>query len=96
MTTPQTPGGIAATNKKIDQPYQCDHCDKSWPAGTKWAKILGHLGLHGLAKKYFNGNIKAAQERLQQNGWARGDSDTYGRIWHYVSVQEANGNENRR
>jgi hypothetical protein len=34
------------------------------------------LGLHGLADKYFGGDIKAAQKRLWQNGNARNEEGT--------------------
>jgi hypothetical protein len=42
---------------------------------------LGHLGLHGLADKYFDGDIKAAQTRLRRNGLARQDPAPWNGAW---------------
>ena len=41
--------------------------------GSSWYSYLGHLGLHGLADRYFGGDMKAAQKRLRENGLARQD-----------------------
>ncbi len=42
-------------------------------AGRVYHSYLGHLGLHGLADKYFDGDIEEAQKRLRENGRARSD-----------------------
>ena len=42
-------------------------------AGRSWHSYIGHLGLHGLADNYFNGDVTACQRRLRRNGIARQD-----------------------
>jgi hypothetical protein len=42
-------------------------------AGRRWHSYLGHLGLHGLADRYFKGDLQAAQQRLRENGLAHQD-----------------------
>jgi hypothetical protein len=64
-----TKGG-QAVSKKYAPPY-CPRCKKEFPWATPWHSYLGHLGLHGLADRYFNGDITAAQTRLRENGLAR-------------------------
>jgi hypothetical protein len=50
---------------------------------------LGHLGLHGLADKYFDGDIQTAQKRLRENGLARQDPMSYNNAWpKYTPVKE--------
>jgi len=66
----QSLGGKAVITK--DVPAACPHCQKPM-AGRTYHSFLGHLGLHGLANKYFNGDIEAAQKRLRENGRARQD-----------------------
>jgi hypothetical protein len=64
-------GGKAVAGKK--PPPECPRCGK--PTGDRgWHSYLGHLGLHGLADRYFGGDIQAAQEHLRHNGLARQDA----------------------
>lgn len=64
-------GGLSLLEKEA--PLSCPRpgCDKQFPFCTPWHSFLGHLGLHGLADRYFGGDIRAAQKRLRQNGQAR-------------------------
>ena len=69
---------------------KCPRCGKPFPFCTPWHSYLGHLGLHGLAEKYFDGDIEAAQKRLRQNGLARQDPMPYNGAWpKYKPVTEA-------
>jgi hypothetical protein len=70
--TPQSLGGQAVA-KKYAPPTPCPRCGRTYPFQTSWMVWLGHLSLHALADRYFNGDIKAAQKRLRQNGLARQD-----------------------
>jgi hypothetical protein len=63
-------GGKAVATKT--PPNRCPRCGRSMK-GRVWHSYLGHLGLHGLADKYFDGDLKAAQRRLRNNGLARQD-----------------------
>jgi len=63
-------GGRAAVNNPV--PAVCPYCHASMQ-GRSYHSYLGHLGLHGLANKYFKGNLQAAQKRLRENGRARSD-----------------------
>lgn len=57
--------------------------------GRSWHSYLGHLGLHGLAERYFDGDIQAAQTRLRQNGLARQDPFPANGAWpRYAPVQQ--------
>ena len=79
-------GGEAVKNKI--PPDICFRCGQSM-AGRKWHSYLGHLGLHGLADKYFDGDIKAAQKRLRHNGLARQDPVPWNGAWpDYVPVNQ--------
>jgi hypothetical protein len=49
--------------------------------GRVWYSYLGHLGLHGLANKYFEGDIAAAQKHLRENGLARQDPAPWNGAW---------------
>jgi hypothetical protein len=56
--------------------------------GRVYHSYLGHLGLHGLADRYFEGDIAEAQRRLRENDLARQDPfrangawKPYRRIW---------------
>lgn len=49
--------------------------------GRVYHSYLGHLGLHGIADKYFDGDIKAAQKRLRENGRARSDPAPWNGAW---------------
>jgi len=69
-TTIQSLGGRAVISKAA--PTTCPRCGMSMQ-GRVYHSFLGHLGLHGLADKYFKGDMSAAQKRLQQNGLARQD-----------------------
>lgn len=68
--SPQSLGGQAVKDKEV--PDSCPRCGQRMK-GRKYHSYLGHLGLHGLADKYFDGDIQAAQERLRRNGLARQD-----------------------
>lgn len=88
--SPQSIGGRAVA-KKYAPLHPCPRCGKVYPVCTPWHVWLGHMGLHGLADKYFGGDIKAAQKRLQQNGLARqeeGASWSNGAWGHYRPVKE--------
>jgi hypothetical protein len=63
-------GGLAVRDRR--PPAFCPRCGASM-AGRVWHSYLGHLGLHGLADAHFDGDIEAAQRRLQENGRARQD-----------------------
>jgi hypothetical protein len=69
--TPQQLGGKAVARKF--PPAYCPKCHKPIPFEASWHSYLGHLGLHGLADRYFNGDIEAAQRRLRENGNARAE-----------------------
>jgi hypothetical protein len=57
--------------------------------GRTWHSYLGHLGLHGLADKYFDGDIEAAQRHLRCNSLARQDPACWNGAWpRYVPVTE--------
>jgi hypothetical protein len=77
--SPQSLGGLAVAKKEA--PGYCPRCGKEFPFCTEWHSYLGHLGLHGLADRYFNGDIKAAQKRLRQNGLARQDPAPWNNAW---------------
>lgn len=77
--TPQQLGGLAVKEKPA--PMICPRCGKQFPFLTEWHAYLGHLGLHGLADKYFGGDMAAAQKRLRQNGLARMDPAPWNRAW---------------
>jgi hypothetical protein len=77
-------GGRAVKGKT--PPDTCLRCGRSM-AGRRWHSYLGHLGLHGLADKYFGGDIEAAQKRLRQNALARQDPAPWNGAWpRYVPV----------
>lgn len=78
MTTQQK-GGKAVANKM--PPAYCPRCHKEIAWGTTWHQYLGHLGLHGLADKFFNGDITAAQKRLRENGLPKQDPMPYNNAW---------------
>ncbi|GIK42410.1 MAG: hypothetical protein BroJett011_62430 [Chloroflexota bacterium] len=67
-------GGQAAAQKYAPT-APCPRCGKVYPFLTPWLAWLGHLGLHGLADRYFGGDIRAAQRRLGENGRARQEQD---------------------
>lgn len=50
----------------------CPRCGEDM-SGRVWHSFLGHLGLHGLADRYFDGDMQAAQKSLRNNGLARQD-----------------------
>jgi len=88
-TTFQSLGGKAVIAKS--PPEKCPHCDASM-LGRSWHSYLGHLGLHGLADKYFDGDIEAAQKRLRSNGLARQDPFAGNGAWPaYQPVQSSGG-----
>ena len=61
-------------------PERCPRCGKSLE-GYTWNRYLGHLGLHGLADSYFDGDLEAAQTRLRENAIARGDPAPWNGAW---------------
>lgn len=69
--TPQQLGGKAVAQKEA--PLNCPRCGKQFRFCESWHVYLGHMGLHGLADRYFGGDIVAAQKRLRENGLARQD-----------------------
>jgi len=78
-------GGRAVADK--EPPPCCPRCGLSMQ-GRSWHSYLGHLGLHGLADKYFGGDLEAAQKRLRQNGLARQDPFPANGAWPtYQPVQ---------
>lgn len=77
--TPQQLGGRAVAQKEA--PLSCPRCGKEFPFQTPWHVYLGHLGLHGLADRYFNGDIQAAQKRLRDNGLAKQDPAPWNGAW---------------
>lgn len=79
-TSPQSAGGKAVA-QKYAPPEPCPRCGKVYPFQTSWMTWIGHLGLHGLADKYFEGDIKAAQKRLRNNGLARQDPAEWNGAW---------------
>ena len=86
MTTKQSAGGLAVARKY--PPATCARCGKPIVFGSPWHSYLGHLGLHGLADRYFDGDIQAAQKRLRQNGLARQDPAPWNNAWpRYRPVQ---------
>jgi len=80
-------GGKAVISKV--PPAKCPRCGASM-RGRCWHSYLGHMGLHGLADKYFEGDVKAAQKRLRQNGLAKQDPFPGNGAWgRYVPVQQS-------
>jgi hypothetical protein len=77
--SPQSIGGKAVAKKF--PPAYCPICHKPIPFEASWHSYLGHLGLHGLANRYFNGDIEAAQKRLRENGLAKTDPAPWNRAW---------------
>jgi len=77
--TPQQLGGLAVRTKQ--PPLNCPRCGKDILFCTPWHAYLGHLGLHGLADRYFNGDLKAAQMHLRRNGLARQDPAPWNNAW---------------
>lgn len=74
----QSANGHAA--KQLVPPETCPRCGRSYQ-GKSWHSWLGHLGLHGTADRYFNGDIVAAQRRLRENGQARQDPAPWNRAF---------------
>lgn len=71
-------GGKAVIGRQ--PPASCPQCSESMQ-GRTYHSYLGHLGLHGVANKYFGGDIRAAQKRLRENGLARQDPFTSNGAW---------------
>lgn len=86
-TSPQSLGGQAVAKKEV--PLSCPRCGKELMFGTPWHSYLGHLGLHGLADKYFGGDLAAAQRHLRRNGLARQDPAPWNGAWpRYTPLSE--------
>lgn len=77
--SPQQKGGKALAQKEC--PLSCPRCGKQFMFLAPYHSYLGHLGLHGLADRYFNGDIQAAQKRLRENGLARQDPAPWNRAF---------------
>lgn len=71
-------GGQAVKAKT--PPDVCFRCGQAM-VGRNWHSYLGHLGLHGLADRYFGGDIQQAQQRLQKNGLAVQDPAPCNGAW---------------
>ena len=63
--------GGRAVSAKVP-PTVCPDCGRNL-SGYSWHRYLGHRGLHGLAVRYFGGDLDATQRRLRENGIARQD-----------------------
>ncbi len=74
----QSLGGRSVIDKL--PPRVCPRCGKSMQ-GRKYHSYLGHLGLHGIADKYFGGDVEAAQKRIRENGRARSDPAPWNGAW---------------
>lgn len=82
----QSLGGKAVISKAV--PTTCPRCGIPMQ-GRVYHSFLGHLGLHGFADKYFNGDMGAAQKRLRENGLARQDPFPGNGAWKpYISIGE--------
>jgi len=80
----QSLGGKAVIGKSA--PEVCPRCEASM-SGRSWHSFLGHLGLHGLADKYFEGDISRAQKQLRENGLARQDPFPGNGAWRpYIPI----------
>ena len=86
----QSLGGKACIDKEV--PVECPRGCGKLMLGRSYHSFLGHLGLHGLADKYFQGDIDAAQRRLRENGIARQDPAPWNGAWkpYRPIVQEVN------
>lgn len=82
-------GGLAVRSKT--PPDVCPDCGRQIAeAGYTWHQWLGHRGLHGLADRYFDGDVEDCQRRLRRNGIARGDPAPWNNAMpRYIPVQEA-------
>jgi len=79
-------GGIAVKLRR--PPKSCPSCGRDL-TGKSWHSYLGHLGLHGLADKYFGGDIIKAQRRLRENGLAKSDPFPQNGAWpKYKPIQK--------
>ena len=79
--------GGQAVKDKIP-PATCPRCGQPM-AGRTWHSYLGHLGLHGLANRYFGGDLQAAQKRLCQNSLAVQDPAPWNGAWpKYVPITQ--------
>jgi hypothetical protein len=79
-------GGKAVASKA--PPDECPRCGRSMKDRV-WHSYLGHLGLHGLADRYFNGDMEAAHKRIRNNGLARQDPAPWnGAMPKYQSITE--------
>ena len=77
-------GGKAVVTKT--PPAKCPRCGRPME-GRVWHSYLGHLGLHGLADKHFNGDLVAAHKRLRDNGLARQDAAPWnGAMPKYIAL----------
>lgn len=84
----QSKGGKAVISN--DVPSTCPRCSKPMQ-GRTYHSYLGHLGLHGLADRYFQGDMDAAQRRLRENGLARQDPFPGNGAWKpYQPITEVN------
>ena len=90
--SPQSAGGRAIAQKSA--PAYCPRCGKPFPFAHPWMAYLGHLGLHGLADRYFGGDFNAAQKHLRNNGLARQDPAPWNKAWpRYSPVTQRQNNQ---
>jgi len=80
----QSLGGKALVSKV--PPNRCPRCLASF-RGRSWYSWLAHKGLHGLADRYFSGNLSQAAEHLARNGLARQDTAPWNRAFKYKPIK---------
>lgn len=58
------------TTAALTGAYTCPRCKRKY---TRHCEYAGHLGLHGFADKYTNGDMQAAARKFNLLGIAAGD-----------------------
>lgn len=82
--TPQQLGGLAVRNRT--PPRFCLRCHADFRRKS-YHQYLGHMGLHGYADKYHNGDISKAATHLARNGLARQDPAPWNGAFPYKQAQ---------